>query len=70
MRAPSLRCTSRKRTVLDSIAVYSLTGTVTRPKLIVPFQIERGIVDRGATQDPSRRTSLKNVLSSPLAFSS
>ncbi len=44
MRTPFLPLSWWKRTVLRLIALYSLTGTVTRPKLIAPVQIERGIV--------------------------
>src|SRR3954468_8030822 len=40
--APSLACTSLKLTVFDSVAVNSLIGTLTRPNVMVPFQIERG----------------------------
>src|SRR3954452_167067 len=43
MRAPSSRWTSWKWTVLDSVAVCSLTGTVISPKGIVPFQIDRAM---------------------------
>src|SRR4051812_19441021 len=41
--APSRAWTSWKCTVLDSVAEKSLTGMLTSPKVIVPFQIERGI---------------------------
>src|SRR5436189_176160 len=41
--APSVTWISRKWTVLDSVAEYSLIGTLTMPKVTVPFQIERGI---------------------------
>src|SRR4051812_2531958 len=41
-RLPSFSCTSWKCTVLDSVAEYTFTGTVSSPKAIVPFQIERG----------------------------
>src|SRR5919201_4574383 len=40
MRAPSVAWTSWKWTVLDSTAEWTLIGTLTRPKLIVPFQID------------------------------
>src|ERR1044071_9830745 len=43
IRLPSLAWTSWKCTVLDSVAEYTLTGTATRPNVIVPFQIERGM---------------------------
>src|ERR1700742_4078767 len=42
IRPPSVTCTSWKCTVLDSVAVNTFTGTVTRPKAMVPFQSERG----------------------------
>jgi len=45
--APSLACTSLKWTVFDSVAEYSLIGTFTRPKVMVPFQIERGAMGPG-----------------------
>jgi hypothetical protein len=35
-----------KLTVFDSVAVYSLIGTFTSPKVMVPFQIERGAMPR------------------------
>src|SRR3954451_21671087 len=47
MRLPSSRWTSWKCTVLDSVAEYTFTGTGTRPKAIVPFQIERGAMVQG-----------------------
>jgi hypothetical protein len=34
-------CSSLKRTSFCSVAEYSLTGMVTIPKLIAPFQIGR-----------------------------
>src|ERR1700733_5550124 len=43
MRTPVLLESWWKRTVLRLTALYSLTGTVTRPKLIAPVQIERGM---------------------------
>src|SRR3954447_11983109 len=42
IRAPSLRWTWWKWMLLDSVAENTFTGTVTSPKTIVPFQIERG----------------------------
>jgi hypothetical protein len=44
---------------LDSVAENTLTGTVTRPKTIVPFQIERGAM---AVWLPTQ--SRKNAISS------
>ncbi len=41
--APSFAWTSRKCTVLDSVALNTFTGTLTSPKAIVPFQIERAM---------------------------
>src|SRR3954452_16960452 len=41
MRAPSFLCTRWKRTSFCSVALYSLTGIVTIPKLIAPRQIDR-----------------------------
>src|SRR4051794_35032592 len=43
MREPVLALSWLKRTVLRLTALYSLTGTVTSPKLMAPVQIERGI---------------------------
>ncbi len=43
IRAPVLADSWWKRTVLGEVALYSLTGTLTRPKLIAPLQIARGI---------------------------
>ena len=40
--------------VCDSVAVYSLTGTLTIPKVIVPFQIERGAIKLAEYLPPSR----------------
>src|SRR3954469_2922656 len=42
IRAPSFRWTWWKWMLLDSVAEKTLTGTLTSPKTIVPFQIERG----------------------------
>ena len=58
-RMPVLPESWWKRTVLRSIALYSFTGTVTRPKLIVPDQIARGMphyyhVTARAMQDLAR----------------
>ena len=33
--------------VFDSVAVYSFTGTLTIPKVIVPFQIDRAAMTVG-----------------------
>src|SRR3954470_13144732 len=43
MRAPSSTWTSWKWTVLSSVAEWTLTGTNTPPKAIVPFHIERSL---------------------------
>src|SRR3954447_322047 len=43
MRLPSAAWTSWKCTVLDSVAENTLIGTVTRPKAMVPFQMERAM---------------------------
>src|SRR3954453_5983666 len=42
IRLPSVTWTSWKCTVFDPVAVNTFTGTVTRPKAMVPFQSERG----------------------------
>src|SRR5688500_18989537 len=44
IRPPSLACTCRKETSCDSVAAYSLTGTLTRPKDTDPFQIARMLI--------------------------
>src|SRR3954462_4480323 len=41
MRPPSLSCTWCSGTSWSSVAAYSFTGTLTRPKLREPFQMER-----------------------------
>src|SRR3954468_5501803 len=41
IRPPSLACTCRKDTSWDSVAAYSLTGTLTSPNDTAPFQIAR-----------------------------
>src|SRR4051812_26345758 len=51
MRAPSFPWASWKCTVLLSTAEYSLTGTLTSPKVTVPFHSERAIT----TAVPGRR---------------
>ncbi len=43
IRAPSFSWTWWKWTLLSSIAECTLIGTAIRPKVIVPFQIERGM---------------------------
>src|SRR5438045_1533775 len=43
MRAPVLLESWWKRTVFGDVALYSLTGTLTNPKLIAPDQIARAI---------------------------
>src|ERR1700759_5649470 len=43
MRAPVFPESWWKRTVLGEVALYSLTGTLTSPKLIAPDQIARAI---------------------------
>src|SRR3954464_2483398 len=43
MRTPPSASSWWKRTVLRWTALYSLTGTVTRPKEMAPVQIERGM---------------------------
>jgi hypothetical protein len=43
MRWPVPRLNWWKVGLWDEVAVYSLTGTVTRPKLIAPVQIARAI---------------------------
>src|SRR5437763_16344590 len=43
MRAPVLLDSWWKRTVLGEVALNSLTGTLTSPKLIAPDQIARAI---------------------------
>src|SRR2546421_12544897 len=43
IRAPVLLESWWKRTVLGEVALYSLTGTLTSPKLIAPDQIARAI---------------------------
>src|SRR5690242_21939150 len=43
MRAPVLLESWWKRTDLGEVALYSLTGTLTSPKLIAPDQIARAI---------------------------
>src|SRR5437867_3273247 len=43
MRDPVFWLSWLKRTVLRLTALYSLTGTVTSPKLMAPVQIERGM---------------------------
>src|ERR1700744_4043728 len=43
MRAPVLPDSWWKRTLLGEVALYSLTGTLTSPKLIAPDQIARAI---------------------------
>src|SRR4051812_37446608 len=43
MRAPSAAWTSWKCTVLLSVAGYSFTGTLTSPKVTVPFHSERAM---------------------------
>ena len=45
MRAPVLLESWWKRTVLGEVALYSLTGTLTSPKLIAPDQIARAIAE-------------------------
>jgi hypothetical protein len=47
IRAPSSRCTSWKWTDRSSVAEWTLTGTKTPAKAIVPFQIERSAMTRG-----------------------
>src|SRR6478609_1916017 len=41
IRPPSLACTCRNDTSCDSVAEYSLTGTLTSPNDTAPFQIAR-----------------------------
>ena len=41
IRPPSLAWTWRKEMSLLSVAEYSFTGTLTRPKETAPFQIAR-----------------------------
>src|SRR4051794_24993557 len=43
MRAPSASWTSWKCTVLLCVAEYSFTGTLTSPKVTVPFHSERAM---------------------------
>ena len=43
IRAPVLLESWWKRTVFGEVALYSLTGTLTSPKLIAPDQIARAI---------------------------
>ena len=43
IREPVLALSWLKRTVLRLTALYSLTGTVTSPKLMAPVQMERGM---------------------------
>src|ERR1700761_6671269 len=58
MRTPVFPLSWWKRTFLRLIALYSLTGTVTKPKLIAPVQIERGIV-RSVTSYLRAQTALQ-----------
>ena len=61
IRPPSSRCTWRNCTSWFSVAEYSRTGTLTRPKETAPFQIARMAVhpfrmpcaSSRATQTPS-----------------
>src|SRR3954467_8992876 len=61
MRDPVLALSWLKRTVLRLTALYSLTGTVTSPKLMAPVQIERGmdrqVCPTGGVLHTSRRHS-------------
>src|SRR5215471_1904764 len=41
IRPPSFACTCRNDTSCDSVAEYSLTGTLTSPNDTAPFQIAR-----------------------------
>src|SRR3954464_9228629 len=41
IRPPSLACTCRNDTSCDSVAEYSLTGTLTSPNETAPFQMAR-----------------------------
>src|SRR5687767_12810914 len=43
MRTPSLSCSWWNRTVFLLTALKSFTGTLTRPKLMAPVHMERGI---------------------------
>src|ERR1022692_3155652 len=66
MRAPVLLESWWKRTVLGEVALYSLTGTLTSPKLIAPDQIARAMTvlysewgrsasaERGLADSPAR----------------
>src|SRR3990172_9280873 len=44
MRTPSFLCSRLKETSFSSVAEYSLIGMETIPKLIAPFQIDRGML--------------------------
>src|SRR3954452_19639871 len=58
IRPPSLACTCRKEMSWLSVAAYSFTGTLTRPKDTAPFQMARmGSSDREyVVRSPSWRT--------------
>src|SRR4051794_5337231 len=56
MREPVLALSWLKRTVLRLTALYSFTGTVTRPKLMAPVQIERGMDAQVCPRDAALHT--------------
>src|SRR5919107_126117 len=58
IRPPSFACTCRKEMSWLSVAAYSFTGTLTRPKDTAPFQMARmGSSDREyGVRSPSWRT--------------
>ena len=60
MRAPVLADSWWKRTVFGEVALYSLTGTLTSPKLIAPLQIARAI--------PPLYTRVAGGVKAPAAF--
>src|SRR3979490_1182874 len=45
IRAPSLSCSWWNRTSFWDVAVKSLIGTLTRPKLMAPLQMALGIIE-------------------------
>src|SRR5215213_2568754 len=65
MRTPSFACSWWKRTVFGDVALYSLIGTLTSPKLIAPLQIARGMgrfyYPRAATATRERGLASSNT---------